>query len=159
MHLFYFRIAHPQFDLCRWPSMQGGFTPKTRTLKLQLRASQMCAPAGQTFWSSPVRLDALGGAAVVSVPCPMQNSAHSLRSPAIYMLAITATQVGCHRQILSLQRCLGNRKILSMPCHSCLAHSKYRSFDRACFGRQLFYFLVVCTIPCGSAWAFRAASL
>ena len=73
--------------------MQGGFTPKTRTLKLQLRASQMCAPAGQTFWSNAVRLDALGGAAVVSVACPIQNSAQSLRRPAIYMLAVTATQV------------------------------------------------------------------
>lgn len=73
--------------------MQGGFPLKRRKLKLQLRASQICAPPGQTFWSDPVRLDALGGAAVVSVPCPLHKSPQSLRQPAMYMLAVTASQV------------------------------------------------------------------
>ena len=37
---------------------------------MQLRVSNMRAPYGRSFWSEPVQLDSLGGAAIVSVPCP-----------------------------------------------------------------------------------------
>jgi hypothetical protein len=74
--------------------MQGGFPPHRRKLKLQLRASQMKAASGQTFWSNPVRLDALGGAAVVSVPSPLQGAtATTTGARAGYIFAVTATQV------------------------------------------------------------------
>ena len=76
-----------------WPSMQGGFPPHRRKLRLQLRASQMKAAPGHTFWSNPVRLDALGGAAVVSVPSPMQGASAVAGARAAYMFAVTATQV------------------------------------------------------------------
>jgi len=78
---------------CSWPSMQGGFPPHRRKLKLQLRASQMKASPGHTFWSDPVRLDALGGAAVVSVPSPLQGATTATGARAAYMFAVTATQV------------------------------------------------------------------
>ena len=79
---------------CSWPSMQGGFPLQRRKLDLQLRASQIRAPPGRTLWSSPVHLDALGGAAVVSVPCPMSGTASAvLDHRAAYVLAVTATQV------------------------------------------------------------------
>ena len=53
----------------------------------------MKAAPGHTFWSNPVRLDALGGAAVVSVPSPMQGASAVAGARAAYMFAVTATQV------------------------------------------------------------------
>ena len=73
--------------------MQGGFSPHRRKLRLQLRASQMKAAPGRTFWSTPVRLDALGGAAVVAVPSPLQGSGSSVGYRAGYVMAVTAKQV------------------------------------------------------------------
>ena len=74
--------------------MQGGFPLQRRKLKLQLRASQIQAPSGRTFWSTPVQLDAVGGAAVVSVPCPLQGPPSStVDHRAAYMVAVTAAQV------------------------------------------------------------------
>lgn len=80
---------------CSYASMQGGFSPHKRKLRLQLRASQMKAGPGKTFWSTPVRLDALGGAAVVAVPSPIQGGSSSAGTKAGYIMAVTATQVGC----------------------------------------------------------------
>lgn len=74
--------------------MQGGFSPHKRKLRLQLRASQMKAAAGRTFWSTPVRLDALGGAAVVAVPSPIQGASSGIGARAGYVMAVTAKQVG-----------------------------------------------------------------
>ena len=74
--------------------MQGGVQPSKRRLRLQIRASAIRARAGSTFWSSPVALDALGGAAVVMVPCPASGTpAAMIDSPAAFMMAVTAAQV------------------------------------------------------------------
>ncbi len=54
----------------------------------------MKAAAGRTYWSTPVRLDALGGAAVVAVPSPLQGSGSSVGYRAGYVMAVTAKQVG-----------------------------------------------------------------
>ena len=78
---------------CSYASMQGGFSPHRRKLRLQLRASQMKAAPGRTFWSTPVRLDALGGAAVVAVPSPLQGSGSNVGHKAGYVVAVTAKQV------------------------------------------------------------------
>ena len=77
--------------LCRYPSILGGMQPSKRRLRLQLRASNLAAPAGSSFWSAPVVLDALGGASVVSVPCPLARI--GVTSPAVMLLAIAALQV------------------------------------------------------------------
>jgi hypothetical protein len=72
----------------------GSALPYRRRVRLQLRASSMHAPWGATYWSDAVQLDALGGAAVVSVPCPAAGPAHTLPDPrAAYMLTVTANQV------------------------------------------------------------------
>ena len=85
--------------------MQGGFPLQRRKLKLQLRASQIQAPPGRTFWSTPVQLDAVGGAAVVSVPCPLQGPPSSaVDHRAAYMVAVTAAQVSCLRPLFSLRQ-------------------------------------------------------
>ena len=74
--------------------MPGGFQLRHRRLSLQLRASQIKAAAGGNLWSDSVQLDALGGAAVVSVPCPMQGpAAPKARYKSAYLLAVTAAQV------------------------------------------------------------------
>ena len=74
--------------------MQGGVQPSKRRLRLRIRASNMRARSGRTFWSAPVGLDALGGAAVVMVPYPTASTAvHAVDSPSAYMLAVTASQV------------------------------------------------------------------
>jgi hypothetical protein len=68
--------------------------PYGRRVRLQLRASNMRAPYGLTYWSDPVQLDSLGGAAVVSVPTPSAAPSSQLHNPrATYMLAVTANQV------------------------------------------------------------------
>lgn len=77
-----------------YPSMQGGVQPSKRRLRLRIRASNVRARSGSTFWSAPVALDALGGAAVVMVPTPTHGTAAAMvDSPAAYMLAVTAAQV------------------------------------------------------------------
>ena len=75
--------------------MQGGVQPSKRRLRLQMRVSAMKAAAGATFWSAAVPLDALGGASVVAVPYPMARAALSASpaSPAVYLLAVSASQV------------------------------------------------------------------
>ena len=75
--------------------MAGGALPYRRRVRLQLRASSMRAPWGATYWSDAVQLDALGGAAVVSVPCPVAGPAHHAAPTraAAYMLTVTANQV------------------------------------------------------------------
>lgn len=74
--------------------MQGGFSPHRRKLRLQLRVTQMKAGHGRTFWSLPVRLDALGGAAIVAVPSPIQSIGSAAAYKAGYIMAVTAKQVG-----------------------------------------------------------------
>lgn len=74
--------------------MQGGVQPAKRRLRLRIRASNIRARSGRTFWSAPVALDALGGAAVVMVPYPTASTAAAVvDSPSAYMLAVTAAQV------------------------------------------------------------------
>ena len=51
----------------RWPWIEGGNIPRHGRLRLQLRASMIQAPQGGDYWSGPVSLDALGGAAIVQV--------------------------------------------------------------------------------------------
>lgn len=88
----YSRIKN--FCLRRWPSMQGGLLPYRRRVRMQLRASNMRAPFGRTYWSDPVQLDSLGGAAVVSVPCPLAGPSSMMPDPrSAYMLSVTANQV------------------------------------------------------------------
>ncbi|KAK9798969.1 hypothetical protein WJX73_003190 [Symbiochloris irregularis] len=78
----------------RYASMQGGVQPSKRRLRLRIRASNIRARSGRTFWSAPVALDALGGAAVVMVPYPTASTAAAVvDSPSAYMLAVTAAQV------------------------------------------------------------------
>ena len=80
----------------RYPSMQGGVQPSKRRLRLQMRVSAMKAAAGATCWSAAVPLDAQGGASVVAVPYPMARAALAANqsSPAVYLLAVSASQVG-----------------------------------------------------------------
>lgn len=74
--------------------MQGGLLPYRRRVRIQLRASNMRAPYGRTYWSEPVQLDSLGGAAVVSVPCPLAGPSSVMPDPrSAYMLSVTANQV------------------------------------------------------------------
>ncbi|KAK2078489.1 hypothetical protein QBZ16_003329 [Prototheca wickerhamii] len=84
-----------------WPSLPAGPEPSAAhgRLRLQLRASPLAAAPGQTYWSVPVTLDAQGGAAIVSVPCPdggatgRAGAGHRLDRAAL-VLAVTASPVG-----------------------------------------------------------------
>lgn len=74
--------------------MQGGMLPYRRRVRMQLRASRDMAPLGRTYWSDPVQLDSLGGAAVVRIPCPVTApSSGTSDPPSAYMLSVTANQV------------------------------------------------------------------
>lgn len=73
----------------RWPSMQGSLGGRHGRVRLQLRATQAMSPPGRSYWSEGVRLDALGGAAVVVAPRPMPGAPR-----AAMLLAVTASPVG-----------------------------------------------------------------
>ena len=74
--------------------MQGDVEAHRQKVRLQLCATTATSSTGQPLWSSPVQLDALGGAAVVEAPCPMTAVAPSHRdAQAGYQLAVTAVQV------------------------------------------------------------------
>lgn len=78
---------------CRWPIILGNIVPRQR-LRLQVRASPIRASYGRTFWSNEVVLDAVGGAAVVSLPYPMDGLGVPVQeSYAGYIASISATQV------------------------------------------------------------------
>lgn len=73
--------------------MRGSAAPGRRRLRVQLRVSNMRAPYGRSFWSEPLQLDALGGAAIVSVPCPGPSPSYAHPDArAAYALAVTASQ-------------------------------------------------------------------
>lgn len=74
--------------------MRGSAAPGRRRLRMQLRISNMRAPYGRTFWSEPVQLDSLGGAAIVSVPCPGPSPSYAQPDArAAYALSVTASKV------------------------------------------------------------------
>ena len=74
--------------------MQGDVEAHKQKVRLQLCATTATSATGQPLWSSPVQLDALGGAAVVEAPCPITMIAPSHReAQAGYQLAVTAVQV------------------------------------------------------------------
>lgn len=50
-----------------WPWMEVDGPPRQGRLRLQLRASRSQAPKGSDYWSSPLSVDSLGGAAIVQV--------------------------------------------------------------------------------------------
>eukprot|EP00803_Ostreobium_quekettii_P009393 evm.model.scf_204.12 EVM.evm.TU.scf_204.12 scf_204:78769-93194(-) len=78
----------------RWPWIEGANTRRHGRLRLQLRSSMAQAPQGGDYWSGPVSLDALGGAAVVQVPCPIQGSASKPAFPAAaYFFSVTAVPI------------------------------------------------------------------
>lgn len=85
--------------------MQGGMPPYRRRVRMQLRASNTLAPLGRTYWSDPVQLDSLGGAAVVSVPLPTAGPASVITDDrSAYMLSVTANQVSrWHQKAFALQ--------------------------------------------------------
>ncbi len=77
--------------------MRGSAAPGRRRLRVQLRVSNMRAPYGRSFWSEPLQLDALGGAAIVSVPCPGPSPSYAQPDArAAYALSVTASQVGLY---------------------------------------------------------------
>lgn len=64
----------------------------------------MRARGGRSLWSAPVQLDALGGAAVVSVPYPVPGAAAGEPDyRAAYTLAVTATQAALLSDIDTLE--------------------------------------------------------
>ena len=74
--------------------MRGSAAPGRRRLRVQLRISNMRAPYGRSFWSAPLQLDSLGGAAIVSVPCPGPSPSYAQPDArAAYALSVTASQV------------------------------------------------------------------
>ncbi|PSC70464.1 Methionine gamma-lyase isoform A [Micractinium conductrix] len=87
--------ATPAFETpSRWPSIQGGLQPHRQRLRLEIRATQCQAPPGRTYWSDPVELDALGGAAVVTVPSPLLPPTAAIPAArAAYQMSVTASQV------------------------------------------------------------------
>lgn len=74
--------------------MRGSAAPGRRRLRVQLRVSNMRAPYGRSLWSEPLQLDALGGAAIVTVPCPGPSPSYAQPDArAAYALSVTASQV------------------------------------------------------------------
>jgi hypothetical protein len=102
-------------------------------LKVQLRASTWHAPKGQTFWSMPVQLDAFGGAAVVSVPCPPSDATTSrLSMTSLYVMSVTASQVNAKSLLLFeglVSACLGHS--------SEVRHGQSGSIIHSSAGRQI----------------------
>ena len=81
--------------------MRGSAAPGRRRLRVQLRVSNMRAPYGRSFWSEPLQLDAQGGAAIVSVPCPGPSPSYAQPDArAAYALSVTANRVGLHSPAL-----------------------------------------------------------
>jgi hypothetical protein len=63
-------------------------------LAVQVRASPYKATEGSSYWSEPLQLDALGAAAVVTVPAPLQGLASGTTAPnAAVVVSVTARQV------------------------------------------------------------------
>ena len=61
---------------------------------VQIRASPCTAPPGNTFWSAPVQLDALGAAAVVLVPAAMAaRDATTTDADSAIVVSVTAVEV------------------------------------------------------------------
>ena len=61
-----------------------------------MRASPYAAPRGHSHWSEPLGLDGLGGAAVVTLPAPLQGLAAATQAPqAAVVLSVTARPVRC----------------------------------------------------------------
>ena len=87
---------------CRYASMQGDVEAHRQKVRLQLCATTATSQAGQPFWSSPVQLDALGGAAVVEAPCPMTAAPSHKEAQAGFQLAVTAVQVESRTLIWSM---------------------------------------------------------
>jgi hypothetical protein len=74
--------------------MRGSAAPGRRRLRMQLRVSNMRAPYGRSLWSEPLQLDSLGGAAIVTVPCPGPSASYAQPDArAAYALSVTASQV------------------------------------------------------------------
>ena len=77
-----------------FPSIQGGLQLQGRRLQLQLRATQNRARPGGTYWSDSVEVDALGGAAIVTVPSPLLPPIAPLPAErAAYVFSVTASAV------------------------------------------------------------------
>ena len=109
--------------------MAGGVLPgQRRAVRLQLRATAGAAPRGQTYWSAPVALDALGGAAVVPVACPIVPTAGAHGYPrAAYLLSLTATRVWpC---TLSVDNLLPT---IHVPCDNCFKCLEHKPYARSC---------------------------
>ena len=81
--------ANRSWWACRYASMQG--QAKSH------RALQLCATTsvagGKALWSGPVQLNALGAAAVLEVPCPLQPVHNRKDKLPGYRVAVTAVQV------------------------------------------------------------------
>ena len=91
----------------RWPSIQGEVLPHQK-LKLRMRASPIRAAYGRTFWSEEVHLDAVGGAAVVTLPAPMEGVGVPIQdSVAGYVVSVTALQVSKPHKPLVVSQCRG----------------------------------------------------
>ena len=87
-------LFYHSFFWRRYASMQGDVEAHRQRVRLQLCATTAISHAGKAFWSDPVQLDALGGAAVVEAPCPMTAVTPNLKeAQAGYRLAVTAVQV------------------------------------------------------------------
>jgi len=66
----------------------------TNVCASQIRASPCTAPPGNTFWSAPVQLDALGAAAVVLVPAAMAaRDATTADANSAIVVSVTAVEV------------------------------------------------------------------
>lgn len=108
--------ASPEL-LCvfRYASMQGQAGPHTA---LQLCVTTAVTSGGRALWSGPVQLNALGAAAVVEVPCPVQPvHQHKQKLPG-YRLAVTAVQVcvNCARLCCAVKCWLS--VVVLCPCHA-----------------------------------------
>lgn len=89
--------------------MQGDVEAHKQKVRLQLCATTATSQSGKAFWSDPVQLDALGGAAVVEAPCPMTAVTPSRKEAlAGYRLAVTAVQVGT---VFCLFACTSSTKV------------------------------------------------
>ena len=95
---------------------------------MQLRVSNMRAPYGRSFWSEPLQLDSLGGAAIVSVPCPGHSPSYAQPDArAAYALSVTASQV---RQIFKAYS-TGVGYLVYSPCRHCIVSSQNYTVPQA----------------------------
>lgn len=114
--------------------MQGDVEAHRQKVRLQLCATTATSQAGQPFWSNPVQLDALGGAAVVEAPCPMTAAPSHKEAQAGFQLAVTAVQVGSaplHAAWLFMTTLYPYAACLlvgKLPCAACVPISNHSSF-------------------------------